>query len=301
MFGLLLIPALLGLIFIVDDEDDANDTPATERDDEVPTAPEEDLSTGEAITTLLAAGENSFDGTGANDRVEDTDESSVINGGSGNDVIQGRGGLDTLDGGPGNDTIFAGDGDDSATGGSGNDRVFLSDGDDVYSPEFDDTADLGNDFIRGGAGDDLIVDFNGSNTIFGDAGDDVIATFGNNNSADTVGGGVGDDIIFADNADLLTGGDGEDVFAILSPADIETEAVIITDFNPDEDSLIAFVPEADQSTEEIEFEFDEATNTLQALWRGDAVAVLNGLTSADAANIDVTVIDAQDLINLGFG
>lgn len=307
MLALLLIPALLGFALIIDSNDDDSDAVDTPDGDTA-----DDLATGETITTILEAGQNTFDGTGANDRVDDTDEASEINGGAGNDFLQGRGGADTLDGGTGNDTIFAGGGDDSATGGSGDDRIFLGDGNDIYSPEIDetsatpsfgDTDDRGNDFVRGGAGDDAIVDLHGSNTIFGDGGDDLIATFGSGNTPDapdTVDGGSGADVIFADDGDLLTGGSGEDVFAVVDPANFDTDAVIITDFNTDEDTLVAFVPEAGQSTEEIELRYDASANALRAFWRGDEVAVLNGLSSADAANVDVSVFDAEELQRAGF-
>jgi Ca2+-binding RTX toxin-like protein len=310
MLALLLIPALLGFALIIDSDDDTDDTETTGGETVDPSG--EDLGTGQTITTILEAGENSFDGTGANDRIDDTDEASEISGGAGNDFIQGRGGFDTIDGGTGNDTIFAGSGEDSATGGDGNDRVFLGDGDDIYAPEFDETdatpefsadANRGNDFVRGGSGDDAIVDFNGSDTIFGDVGDDMITTFGSGSipdAPDTADGGAGNDVLIGDHGDLLTGGSGEDLFAVVNPINMDTDAVTITDFNTEEDTLIAFVPEADQSNEEIELRYDASANALRAFWRGDEVAVLNGLTSADAANVDVTVIDAQDLQRAGF-
>ena len=105
MLALLLIPALLGFALIIDSDDDTDDTETTGGGTVDPSG--EDLGTGQTITTILEAGENSFDGTGANDRIDDTDEASEISGGAGNDFIQGRGGFDTIDGGTGNDTIFA--------------------------------------------------------------------------------------------------------------------------------------------------------------------------------------------------
>lgn len=299
MFALLLIPALLGLALIVGD--DSDDDITSDGEDFAPV--EEDNATGETITTTLEAGENSFDGTGANDRVADTDEASAIDGGAGRDFIQAFGGADTIDGGTGNDTIFAGDGDDTATGGTGNDRIFLGDGDDVYFLEDDETTDRGNDFIRGGAGSDGIIDLNGSDTIYGDTGDDIIAAFGSGDVADladTIDGGAGDDVLFGDNGDLMTGGEGEDIFAVINPLNVDTEASIITDFNPAEDALIAFVPEANGAFESVELEYDPSANALRAFWRGDEVAVLNNLTSADASSVDITLIDAEDLENAGF-
>ncbi|MEH6647993.1 hypothetical protein [Sulfitobacter sp.] len=130
----------------------------------------------------------------------------------------------------------------------------------------------------------------------------MITTFGSGSipdAPDTVDGGLGEDLIIGDHGDVLTGGSGEDIFAVVNSINMDTDAVTITDFNTEEDSLIAFVPEADQSNEAMEFRYDASANALRAFWRGDEVAVLNGLSSADAANVDVTVIDAEDLQRAG--
>lgn len=299
MLALLFIPALIGLALILESGDSDNDS----EDSDFPEIAPEDSASGETITTVLEEGNDTFEGGSANDRVTGNDAANDVQGRGGNDYIQGFEGNDTIDGGSGNDTIFAGEGNDSAVGGRGDDRVFLGDGDDIYMVEDDTAFDQGDDFVRGGRGDDGIVDTRGSDTLFGDAGDDVLAAFGTANTADladTLNGGSGDDVLFGDNGDLMIGGTGDDIFAIVRPVNVDTEAVIIEDFNVEEDALALFVPQANDFFEEVELRFDSDQNAVLAFWRGEEVAVLNGLTSADIPDVDVTIIDAADLARAGF-
>lgn len=274
MLALLLVPALLGLALFIDEDTGGDDS-------DIVNSSEED----------------------ANDPVEGNDESNLIFTEGGNDFIQANGGADTIDSGAGNDTIYAGDGDDSVIGGEGDDLIFLGDGEDIYVAEEDEVTDRGNDIIRGGSGDDGIVDFRGSDTLYGDDGDDVLAAFGIGNTPDapdTLDGGSGEDVLFGDNGDILTGGDGADIFAAIQPASVDTEAVTITDFEIEEDTLIVFVPEANDPAEEIELRYDSDENALRAFWRDEEVAVLNGLNDSDASNVDISIIDAADLQLAGF-
>ena len=164
-------------------------------------------------------------------------------------------------------------------------------------------ADRGNDFVRGGAGDDGVIDLSGKDTIYGDSGDDILATFGTGqtpDAPDTIDGGAGDDALFGDNADVMTGGTGTDVFSIIKPANSPSEEVIITDFSTTDDTLGLFVPDGNSDTETVDLRYDPSENLVRAFWRGDEVAVLNGLTSADIPNVQVAVFDAQDLANGSF-
>lgn len=295
MLALLLIPALLGLALIIDtDSDDADSEAPPQTDD-----PIESTATGETVTTVIQPDAPDFNGGPDADRVEGTDGPNAISGGVGSDFLQGRGGDDTLDGNSGNDTIYAGDGDDVAEGGPGNDRIFLGDGNDQSTPIDDTDADRGNDFIRGGAGQDGIIDLNGSDTIYGDGGNDVIAAFGSSanipDAPATIDGGAGDDALFGDNGDVMTGGTGEDIFSVIRPVNTSPDTVVITDFDVTQDTLALFVPEADSATETVDLRFDAAENALRAFWRGDEVAVLNGLTTADIPSVRISVFDAEDL------
>jgi len=40
---------------------------------------------------------------------------------------------------------------------------------------------------------------------------------------------------------------------------------------------------------------------LRAFWRGEEVATLNDLNATDIPNIDITIFDAADLVQAGFG
>ena len=72
------------------------------------------------------------------------------------------------------------------------------------------------------------------------------------------------------------------------------------DFEVEEDTLIVFVPEANDPAEEIELRYDSDENALRAFWRNEEVAVLNGLNDSDASNVDISIIDAADLQLAGF-
>lgn len=98
----------------------------------------------------------------------------------------------------------------------------------------------------------------------------------------------------------MTGGTGTDVFSIIKPANSPSEEVIITDFSTTDDTLALFVPDGNSDTETVDLRYDPSENLVRAFWRGDEVAVLNGLTSADIPNVQVAVFDAQDLANGSF-
>lgn len=152
--------------------------------------------------------------------------------GTGNDlgnIIVGRAGSDTLSGLDGDDTLGGEAGDDMLTGGNGADRL---------------NGGTGADDMNGGAGNDiLVVDNAGDVANGGDgidtvqivaaityiaaadvenfsnfSGDAVAATlnalansYGGSEAADTVQGGLGDDIIYGrGGADVLDGGEGID-------------------------------------------------------------------------------------------
>jgi Ca2+-binding RTX toxin-like protein len=139
--------------------------------------------------------------------------------------------LDTVYGGAGNDTIFTGDDADRIFGRDGNDYIDGGfDDDSLYGNSGFDTiiGSEGNDYIDGGRGDDLI--FGGLDRSFPDAinipdetdlrpgnnGDSIVGGYGNDtiygmDDADTISGDQGDDLIYGgvDN-DSLMGADGSD-------------------------------------------------------------------------------------------
>jgi len=120
--------------------------------------------------------------------INDTEASSLLNGGAGDDLIHGNGGADTIHGGDGADTLSGGIGDDLIHGG--------------------DSANDLRDVIYGGAGDDTIFGSHGNDELRGDAGADVIE---GGSGADTVIGGDGNDALSGQLwSDAIFGGDGMD-------------------------------------------------------------------------------------------
>ena len=236
MLALLLIPALLGIALLFDD-DDSDETTNTETDD--------------VDTTTLSETETSFDGTDSAERAIGNDLDNTLNGGNGDDILAGNGGADVIHGENGADTLYGGSGNDTVSGGEGDDTVFLGAGADQYTPG--DTAadqrDIGDDTINGGVGDDVIVDLLGSNLITGSGGDDVLSTIdalrndGTQGPAaelgttDVLRGGTGNDALIGDDGDEMTGGAGNDAFYAAIDEACDQEVVTITDFNTNEDSF----------------------------------------------------------------
>ncbi len=128
---------------------------------------------------------------------------------------------DNLAGGAAEDKISGGAGIDKITGGDGNDSLF---------------GDSSNDIVNGGRGNDFVFGGTGGDRLFGDNDDDVLT------GVDAVvDRGFGE-------IDLLTGGDGKDLFvlgdmqeAFYTDNDITTSGIsdyaLITDFNPWEDTI----------------------------------------------------------------
>ena len=170
------------------------------------------------------AGDNVLTGTLAGD---------TINGLGGNDRIEGRDGVDRLNGGEGNDVIndFL---DNIVDGGGGDDLIvnaFVSGGTWVGGTGVD-TIDFSNDAFDGiinlaaasflilGArfsgfenaigsqGSERINGTSGDNFIDGQSGDDLLT---GGNGYDTIDGGAGNDRITDGGANVVNGGEGDDV------------------------------------------------------------------------------------------
>jgi Ca2+-binding RTX toxin-like protein len=213
----------------------------------------EDLSDLSSSSDMLdaRAGLDPAFGTGGGDAMTGSFNSDVITGGDDQDALFGDEGDDTLSGGGGNDEIHGdfgddnldgGDGIDFLDGGEGNDTLNGGEGGDVIF------GGEGDDLIEGGNGNDILLGGNGTDVLDGGSGNDVLnGTFGNHagtdqDAGDLLLGGDGDDSILLGNADVATGGTGEDLFT--GGSHIDETAGNITDFNPTEDRIeVIYDPE----------------------------------------------------------
>ena len=185
----------------------------------------------------------------------------VLSGGIGADEIAGDDGDDELSGNLGDDLLWGDDGDDNLIGGDGDDALFGGDGDDTLSGSW------GDDFLEGGTGADLLN---------GGGGDDMLDGRDADDGFDYLNGGAGDDLILAGRGDHLNGGDGSDVFAVLSDGDNT-----IDDFDPIRDVLE--VTYAGGTPPVLSTLTDDDGVTLLA---DDAVvARLSGVTALDLATV----------------
>lgn len=112
-----------------------------------------------------------------------------------------------------------------------------SDGDDRLSNDWD-YPEIPYE-IHGGAGDDMVVG-NDAMTYHASTHADYF-NYHIGKTDDTLDGGSGDDLIIFDRADIVTGGEGADVFrAFATPGQFST----VTDFKASEDQLfVNFDPE----------------------------------------------------------
>jgi len=160
---------------------------------------------------------------------------------SGDDVVFGDGGDDKIVAGAGDDTAFGGDGNDFVLAGAGNDWVDAGKGQDqVYGGEGDDRFIAGrgdgNDLYDGGEGNDTIdlAAITDNLTInLGEGGVGAISSTQNGTDTvldvENVRAGAGNDTIIANGqANVLTGGAGNDTFVFFAVGDADGDR--ITDF-----------------------------------------------------------------------
>ncbi|WP_415401729.1 calcium-binding protein [Tateyamaria sp. SN3-11] len=87
----------------------------------------------------------------------------------------------------------------------------------------------------GGIDDDSISGGSGTDTLTGEQGNDTLD--GADGEIDVLDGGTGDDLLIGDAGDVVTGGQGNDSFAV---SDAALGAVFITDFSSDDVLLIQY-------------------------------------------------------------
>jgi uncharacterized protein len=147
------------------------------------------------LSSLSVLPANAIRGNNGNNSLNGTNADNVILGFGGNDNINGNGGNNVLKGGAGNDTLNGGSGSDRIEGGSGNDTINGNGGLDIL------IGGEGNDRINGGAQTDIIYGGAGNDTINGNGGDDLIyGGLGNDTIAvgqgnSVIDSGAGDDLI----------------------------------------------------------------------------------------------------------
>jgi hypothetical protein len=188
------------------------------------------------IGTSVISGELTDDspkpklGSNGSDKLTGTNNADAINGRSGNDKIYGLAGKDALYGGSGNDTLDGGADADGMVGGDGND-VFIVDnpGDEVFENwlEGTDTVQSSVNFTIDPNVENLILTGNAALTGTGnELANQIIG-----NKADNILSGLG-------GPDVLTGGDGNDVFRYLSIEDSSaTSPDFISDFDLADDKI----------------------------------------------------------------
>ena len=67
------------------------------------------------------------------------------------------------------------------------------------------------------------------------------------------------------------------------------DAIEITDFNPEEDVLTVLLTEPAAEGSEVEFEFDAASDAVNAIYEGRTVAVLLGLDASSIAGLSAAI------------
>jgi Ca2+-binding RTX toxin-like protein len=156
--------------------------------------------------------DNVISGLGGDDTLTGQGQVDVLIGGDGFDTLDGAGGNDRLLGGADDDDLIGGTGADVLNGGTGEDTMTGGIGDDIYV--VDETFDLivetlgqGTDTVRTTADYDLTDEMH-LEILRGDGSGLALS---GNPFANTIIGGVGDDLIDGEGgADTLTGGSGFD-------------------------------------------------------------------------------------------
>lgn len=196
---------------------------------------------GDDMVDDTEGGEMAGDISPADDPADEMD-TDTLEGSAGDDLEEIEGGADTMEGAAGDDTMPADPddemtvdgGEDTTTGGMDEDTLTAGEEGDMLQ------AASAADTVTGTAGDDQILGFD---TASADGGDAAELDTG----ADVLLGEAGNDTITGNDGDEITGGSGEDVIEVLGLDRMGESAVVVTDFDPEEDVLIL----VDRSGEEV--------------------------------------------------
>jgi len=255
-------------------------------DDLDATTSELDIQDGLLPPEVTIDGE--IDGTPQDDSIRLSDDVYLAFAEAGDDVIVGS---------EQDNVLFGGQGEDALFGEGGWDQLFGESGDDT---------------LVGGSGDDDLILQAGSDLAFGQAGDDYFADDGNiadqTGLVDIMSGGSGDDFFaVTQGVNLVEMGEGADVAYVVPASQAEENtALVITDFNPQEDALVLGV-NGDQNNFEdgarleeimysatlIQTALGPATLVQPTATAGSVAGSLNGLYGAVAVLQGITPQDLE--------
>lgn len=260
-------------------------------------------------------GNNTIDGGIGNDIIVATGGADSITGGAGDDNINAGDGANVILAGDGDDTVVATDGGDSITAGSGNDSIDAGDGNNtVLGGAGNDTIDTGAgiDSLTGGEGaDTFIFDVSENTEIAGPTAsaagtENVVTDFDATEDSFVLNGANVANLVRGnfDNAGSDTNGMGEneDGASITANASILVVENALTSLS--EDSLVdalgdvateladgTYYALASSGTNSALFELTVAgSDGYSAADTTDVVALLNGVTTADLADFDLSNI-----------
>ena len=245
---------MLGGLMMGPIDPDVDLTALEDADTAAEDAAEEELSASQNIATPAS---DVLSGTDIDDVIDAMDGDDQVNGYAGDDLLSGGRGDDQMLGGDGNDKLIGESGQDDLHGGFGDDHIDGGDdADELWGHMDNDTlfGNAGNDNLTGGAGEDVLFGNDGNDGLHGNDGNDSLAggagedvLFGGNGDdyieggSDTVrgllNGGRGDDLLVAQQGDVLTGGEGLDTFAIDTSAGVFAQSAQIIDFNANDDQI----------------------------------------------------------------
>jgi Ca2+-binding RTX toxin-like protein len=263
----------------------------------------DDILAGGAGNDLIqnGAGENQIGGRDGNDTLIGGTGRDDLHGAEGDDSLLGGNGADTLYGGEGNDTLFGEDGDDILFGQSGDDTLYGGDGmDSLQGGPGNDLlfGGAGNDALHGGLDNDTLIGGAGADTLFGGVGDDLLvgnAGKGDNFSQPSyLNGGDGDDTIVAGNSDIVSGGQGADLFTL---GYWITDPVKIMDFDTVEDRLLVVFDDTTRNSPVVELREGDPVDDRTSLYL-DGVHIASFAGSGGLQLSDIVLIGETELASV---
>ncbi len=289
--------------FLQDDPNALNDPSAgmPASGDDQPVPDHDETLTGGSLDDILS-------GAGGNDKISGAAGNDLLGGRAGNDELAGGGGADWMHGDEGDDTLQGAAGDDDLQGemgadrligGAGGDRLSGGAGRDMLVAGAGNDALIGGeaaDRLHGGAGEDALQGGHGNDRAMGDAGSDVVDgnagndtlwgdRFGHDDGeVDFLNGGAGDDVLHAGAGYYVTGGAGADSFE-LATFEPDDPVVQISDFNPDEDTLLITYDPAGQPEPEVSVVSEDGSPDAMVLLNGVPVAHVVGGAGMTAAEV----------------